>query len=240
MDPTLVSPETYITTTFATLLQPFNPSPASVQKWSNLLLSTYSEPHRHYHTTAHIYSMLQHFSSCLPQITNPTVVGLAIIFHDWEYLPHSPPGWSEEQSIVHFGVFAEEIHLPSDLVETVKRYITATISHKLPPEDEDDGDLKLFLDFDLEVLSRERKDYVRYTKQIRKEYGQFDDQLFCWGRKDFLEKYLGRERLFLSDVFFERCEERAKENLKWETGGLKGGDGWGIMGKLRGDGGVEK
>jgi predicted metal-dependent HD superfamily phosphohydrolase len=184
--------------------------------------------------------MLQHFSSYLPQITNPTAVGLAIVFHDWEYLTHSPPGWSEEQSIVHFNVFAEELHLPSPLVGTIRKYITATISHKPPPEDEDDGDLKLFLDFDLEVLGRDRKDYVLYSKQIRKEYNQFDDQLFGWGRKAVLEKFLGRERLFLSDVFFERCEERARDNLNWEIGGLKCGGDWGIMGKLRGDGGVEK
>ncbi|KAN0089207.1 hypothetical protein V8E51_019467 [Hyaloscypha variabilis] len=240
MDSTLVSPETYITTTFATLLQPFDASPASVQKWSNLLLTTYSERHRHYHTLTHVHSMLQHFSSYLPQLTNPTAVGLAIVFHDWEYLTHSPPAWSEEQSIVHFNVFAEEFHLPSPLVETVRKYITATISHKLLPEDEDDGDLKLFLDFDLEVLGRDRKEYVLYSKQIRKEYNQFDDQLFGWGRKAVLEKFLGRERLFLSDVFFERCEERARDNLNWEIGGLKCGGDWGIMGKLRGDGGVEK
>jgi len=124
-------------------------------------------------------------------------------------------------------------------VETVKKYITATISHKLPQEDENNEDFKLFLDFDLEVLGRERKEYVRYAKQIRKEYSQFDDQLFGWGRKPVLETFLGRERLFLSDVFFERCEDRAKENLKWEIGSLKCEGDWGIMGKLRSDGGVQ-
>jgi predicted metal-dependent HD superfamily phosphohydrolase len=165
--------------------------------------------------------MLQHLSSCLPQVKNATAVGLAIIFHDWEYLPHTPTRWNEEQSIVHFSVFAEELALPQPLISTVKTYIAATISHRIPPGDEDDGDLKLFLDFDLEVLGRERSEYDVYRKQVRKEYSQFDDQQFGRGRIAVLQKFLDRERLYFSDTFYERCEARAKENLKWEIGVLK-------------------
>jgi predicted metal-dependent HD superfamily phosphohydrolase len=181
--------------------------------------------------------MLQHFSSCLSQLTNPTAVGLAIMFHDWEYIPHSPTRYNEEQSIVHFQVFAEELHLPSPLISVVRKFILATIYHKLPAEDEDDSDMKLFLDFDLEVLSRERTEYVLYTRQIRKEYNEFTDEQYGWGRKAFLEKFLGRERLYLSDGFFERCEEKAKENMKWEIGSLlKCDESWGAMAQLMGDG----
>jgi predicted metal-dependent HD superfamily phosphohydrolase len=180
--------------------------------------------------------MLQHFSSCLSQLSNPTAVGLAIMFHDWEYIPHSPPRYNEDQSIIHFQVFAEELNLPAPLISVVKKFILATILHKLPAEDEDDSDLKLFLDFDLEVLSRERTEYLLYMRQIRKEYNQFTDEPYGWARKAVLEKFLGRERLYLSDVFFERCEERAKENLKWEIGSLtKCGGDWGAMAQLMGD-----
>jgi predicted metal-dependent HD superfamily phosphohydrolase len=236
MDPTLISPETYITTTFATLLQPFNPLPTTIQKWTSVLLSTYSEPHRYYHTTTHIYTMLQHFSSSLPIISNPTAVGLAIIFHDWEYIPHSPPRWNEEQSIVHFSGFAEELNLPAPLITTVKKYITATISHKLAEEDKEDEDLKLFLDFDLEVLGRERSEYIVYMRQIRREYNQFTDDMYWHGRKAVLERFLERDRLFFSEEFCEKFEETAKENLRWEVGALKGGGDGGEMAKLMGDG----
>jgi predicted metal-dependent HD superfamily phosphohydrolase len=236
MDSPLVSPTTYITTTFATLLQPFNPSSSAIQKWTNLLLSTYSEPHRYYHTTSHIYAMLQHLSSCLSRVANPTAVGLAVIFHDWEYIPHSPPGWNENQSNVHFSIFAQEVNLPAPLVSTVKKYITATISHNLPPEDEQDGDLRLFLDFDLEVLGRERKKYEDYMREIRREYDQFTDEQYGHGRKAVLKRFLDRERLYFSDVFFESCEERARDNLKWEVGMLNGDGNWGPMADLIGDG----
>ncbi|PMD13482.1 hypothetical protein NA56DRAFT_651794 [Hyaloscypha hepaticicola] len=236
MDPTFISPETYITTTFATLLQPFNPLSTTIQKWTSVLLSTYSEPHRYYHTITHIYTMLQHLSSSLPMISNPTAVGLAIIFHDWEYIPHSPPRWNEEQSILHFSVFAEELNLPPPLTTTVKKYITATISHTLPEEDKEDEDFKLFLDFDLGVLGRERSEYTVYMRQIRREFNQFTDDMYQHGRKAVLERFLERERLFFSEEFFERFEETAKGNLRWEIGTLKGSGDGGEMAKLMGAG----
>ena len=107
------------------------------------------------------------------------------------------------------------------LISTVKNYILATISHKVSPEDEDDSDLKLFLDFDLEVLGRQRAEYDVYRKQIRREYAQFDDQQFSGGRSAVLQKILNRERVYFSDAFFERLEERARENLRWELGILR-------------------
>ena len=163
-------------------------------------------------------------------------MGLAIIFHDWEYIPHSSPRWNEQQSIVHFSVFAEELNLPPPLITTVKKYITATISHKLPEEDKEDEDLKLFLDFDLEVLGRERSEYIVYMRQIRREYSQFTDDMYRHGRKAVLERFLERERLFFSAEFFEKFEETAKENLRWEIEALKGGGDGGEMAKLMGDG----
>ena len=173
--------------------------------------------------------MLQYLSSSLPQIKDPTAVGLAIIFHDWEYIPHSPPRFNEEQSIVHFEVFATELNLPEQLVMTVKRYIKATIKHELDgEEDENDSDLKLFLDFDLEVLGRETAEYKLYSTQIRKEYSHFVDEQYGCGRREVLGKFLQRERLFFSDGFYERFEGRARQNLQWEIGVLKGyGVEWG-------------
>jgi len=219
----ITSPEkAYLTTTFTTLLQQFTTSPITIQKWTTLLLTTYTEPHRHYHTTTHVTTMLQHLEYSLPQINNPTAVTLAIIFHNWEYIPHSPPRFNEEQSIVHFEFFAAELPLPSPLIQTVKKYILATISHKLDAEDGEDGDLRLFLDFDLEVLGRERGAYEIYREQIRKEYVNLRDEVYREGRKCVLERLLARDRLFFSERFYERFEKRARENLMWEIGILKG------------------
>jgi predicted metal-dependent HD superfamily phosphohydrolase len=224
MDSTANIPETdFLVKEFTTLLTPFSPSPSTIQKWTLLLLTTYSESHRYYHTTSHIASMLQHLSSSYSQIKNPTAVGLAIIFHDWEYIPHAPPRLNEEHSIVHFESFATELNLSKKLVAIVKRYIEATIKHELEgAEDESDSDLKLFLDFDLEVLGRERPEYVLYSTQIRKEYGGFSDEKYGNGRRKALGNFLKRERVFFSDSFYQRFEARARENLEWEIAVLRG------------------
>jgi len=123
---------------------------------------------------------------------------------------------------VHFEFFAAELPLPSPLIQTVKKYILATISHKLDAEDGEDGDLRLFLDFDLEVLGRERGAYEIYREQIRKEYVNLRDEVYREGRKCVLERLLARDRLFFSERFYERFEKRARENLMWEIGILKG------------------
>lgn len=137
---------------------------------------------------------------------------------------------------MHFAVFAEELCLPPSIVSTVKKYISATIKHEIDRWSEEDGDLKLFLDFDLEVLGRERGEYQAYMRQIRKEYGQFSDEQYAWGRKAVLEKFLERGRLYFSDVFLDRCESRARENLTWEVAMLKGSGEWNPLADLMGNG----
>jgi len=125
-----------------------------------------------------------------------------------------------------------ELNLPSPLINVVKRYITATIKHEIEGEEGDDSDLRLFLDFDLEVLGREREEYKLYTAQIRKEYGHLSDEQYSHGRRGVLEKFLSRERLFFSESFYERFEQRARENLGWEIGILMGyGVKWGVDSK---------
>lgn len=103
----------------------------------------------------------------------------------------------------------------------VSQYIKATISHTIDPEDEVDEDLKLCLDFDLEVLGREEAEYKMYASQIREEYGHFSELEYREGRVTVLEKFLGRERLFFTDEFYDKFEERARDNLQTEIEELR-------------------
>ena len=100
-------------------------------------------------------------------------------------------------------------------------YIEATITHSLSPQDGEDGDLRLFLDFDLEVLSRDAREYEEYSKQIREEYSNYNEAEYAKGRFAVLEKFLKRERLYFSDEFYREFEEAARRNLKMEIGVLK-------------------
>jgi len=129
---------------------------------------------------------------------------------------------NELQSIAVLRDFAKELELPDPLVAKVVHYVKATIKHRLSPANAGDGDLKLFLDFDLEVLGREKEGYGRYKEEIRREYGHLSGKEYCEGRTGVLKRFLERDRLYFSEWGFNKFEVRARENLKGEIGELEG------------------
>lgn len=217
--------EAYLRSDFTALLQTLGPHEKNVfplAEWPTILLFRYTKAHRHYHTTSHIYSMLSCLSRYQNLVKDEMAVKLAIYFHDWVYDPKRND--NEAQSIDSFRGFCDERGLGFDgeMAGKVGGWIESSMDHRLPErEKEDDGDLKLFLDFDLEVLSRGREEYAVYAEQIRKEYGFYSEADYCAGRMKVLKGFLGRERLYFSDVFFEECEGRARVNLEWEIGELE-------------------
>jgi predicted metal-dependent HD superfamily phosphohydrolase len=125
---------------------------------------------------------------------------LAIFFHDWIYDPKSKD--NEIDSIKCFKNFVNEICLSDSLSSRVSGYIERTITHTLPTNvQEVDSDLSLFLDFDLEVLSRSDEDYALYAEQIQAEYSHLKPVDYYAGRLKVLRSLLDRDRLYFSDVF---------------------------------------
>ena len=55
-----------------------------------------------------------------------------------------------------------------EFIAKVRRWIVQTADHKCNADD--DGDCKLFMDFDMAVLGRPWEQYEVYSKQIREEY----------------------------------------------------------------------
>lgn len=163
--------------------------------------------------------MLKCFQDSTAIINNKLAIQLAIFFHDWVYDPTAHD--NELQSIKVFERLAQELNIQEPLRNQVSHYIKATITHSLSPGDEQDSDLKHFLDFDLEVLAREPADYAVYASQIRKEYGHFSDEEHASGRVGVLKKFLRREEVFFSEGFYGNFEERARKNLKEEIAALK-------------------
>jgi predicted metal-dependent HD superfamily phosphohydrolase len=152
-------------------------------------------------------------------------MNLAILFHDIEYDPKAKD--NELQSILQFKSFAEDAHLSPSIAESVALFIERTITHTL----EGDGDnllpntrkdLSLFLDMDLEVLSRQKGEYEKYAHQIRQEYSHFSHQDYCTGRAKVLRSFLERDRLYFSEIFYNQGESAARRNIKEEIQVLEG------------------
>jgi len=190
--------------------------PSALQNhWWTLLETRYTEPQRHYHTLAHLnelYSCLQEFKE---QIVDIPAVELAIFFHDIIYNPRATDGKNEDDSAILFGDFAQDADLDSGLTAKVFRWIVQTKHHVCSPDDE--GDCKLFMDFDMAVLGWPRQQYNEYRKQVRNEYIHIPAGIFCSARASFLAATASQAQIFATDAFRERLEQRARENLLWES-----------------------
>ena len=79
----------------------------------------------------------------------------------------------------------------------------------------------IFLDLDLSILGAPECEYKKYAKQIRREYGQYPLETYCRGRVDVLKSFLERERMYFSDYFYGKYEERARENIQQEIQSLQ-------------------
>lgn len=148
------------------------------------------------------------------------------------YLPQSAiydprettPGGNEEASVRLLQQFIAnrppDAPIPcAEKLQKIIHMIRATIDHFPPPDlpTQELVDLKLFLDFDLEVLSRPPTEYDIYAEQIRQEYAHYPDDVYRSGRINVLTKFLARERIyFTSGGLWERKEKAARENLQRE------------------------
>jgi predicted metal-dependent HD superfamily phosphohydrolase len=70
-----------------------------------------------------------------------------------------------------------------------------------------------FLDCDMAILGADQPRYARYEQQIESEYAAVPVQLFRAGRARFIEKVLALPRIYLSETFHARLEQRARANL---------------------------
>lgn len=197
-------------------------SDAAVAKWSQEFFRRYTESQRHYHTLTHIYDMFVSLDDCRSLVEDQTALSLAIFFHDWVYDPKRSD--NELESIKYFQDFASEVGLADALSSRVSGYIERTITHTLPVTDipTDNSDLKLFLDFDLDVLSRTEEQYSLYAEQIRAEYGHVEPNTYCFGRTQVLKSFLTRDYLYFTDSFRDGREEKARNNLQKEVSALEG------------------
>ncbi|GFQ91849.1 uncharacterized protein TNCT_77072 [Trichonephila clavata] len=83
-----------------------------VEKWWNTLKSSYTRPHRKYHTFVHVKRMFTHMDSLINEIQNKDAVSYAIFFHDMAYDPRSQE--NEDRSVEIFNEFCTESELSKD------------------------------------------------------------------------------------------------------------------------------
>ena len=172
------------------------------------LVAMYSEPHRCYHNLAHIEDCLGEFDRAKQLATDPTAVELAIWFHDAVYDPRAAD--NEERSAELAKDWLSDLHASDALTDSVGRLVLATKSHDASLH----ADAPLLADVDLSILGKPPEQFWQYERQIREEYAWVEKSVFAAKRAEILRRFLARERIYQTDIFFHRMEAQAQANLR--------------------------
>jgi predicted metal-dependent HD superfamily phosphohydrolase len=170
----------------------------------------YAGPGRFYHTLQHVGALLETLDGFAPFARNLNAVKLAVWLHDVIY--DSRASDNEERSAEYAEQLCEKLSIPEGRV--VAALILKTKTHDAG---EDDPDAQVLLDADLAILGASESVYRTYADQIRQEYAWVPEPDFCMGRRQVLERFLARPRIF---HLLAHLEKPARRNIASEIAGL--------------------
>jgi predicted metal-dependent HD superfamily phosphohydrolase len=171
------------------------------------LLDGYREPWRYYHTLEHIEHCVGWFDACAPLIDDPDTLELAIWFHDVVYESGNPD--NEALSAQLYMQLSDGVHDPARR-NLVERMIMATLHLGSPLGD---GDTHYMVDIDLSSFGLPWENFLRDSENLRREAG-LDDETYFQKARSFHDSLLARERIYYTDFFAERLEDRARGNIR--------------------------
>ena len=172
------------------------------------IVTGYTEPHRYYHTLHHLYHLFTELDACQP-ISKETL--WAVWYHDFVYQPGATT--NEKKSTVRAAKFLNKLGADKSSIDRVITLINATKYHQ---SDFQDIELQFFLDADMAILGSDKEIYQDYCKAVRREHKSIPAMLFNRGRKKFLASVLAQPSIFMSDIFREKYELAARQNIEEE------------------------
>ncbi len=172
------------------------------------LVKVYSEKHRRYHTGAHIDATLKHLDTVTDLANDSCEIEIALWFHDAIYKPFSAS--NELDSAVWASNFLSDNEVAKDRIDRVYNLIMAT----LHTAETKGNDQLLMVGIDLSILGAKPAVYDQFEKDVRYEYKFVPYFLYRKKRKEILDSFLERDRIYQYDFFYEKLEKQAKINLK--------------------------
>lgn len=146
------------------------------QKWS--------ETHRFYHTLEHLMDLLDQIEKKYPtQSVDRDKLVLTALFHDIIYNPAR--GDNEEKSAKFFLMHCPS--QPTDDMEDIYDMILATKDHVPLTELS-----KVFNDMDMDIVTRDFDQLMRWEEEIREEYDIYSDAEYREGRLKFLRSMVDK------------------------------------------------
>jgi predicted metal-dependent HD superfamily phosphohydrolase len=181
---------------------------ASDESLHREVVACWSEPHRHYHTLQHLRECLDQFGAVRELAEHPGEVALALWFHDVFYEPRRDD--NELRSADWARASLADAGAAIEVADRVHALIMQT-RHKCAPQG---ADAQLLVDIDLAILGASPQRFDESDMQVRAEYAHVPQAGYCQGRRAILQGFLARPRLYSTDYFHSRLEQRARENLR--------------------------
>ena len=177
-------------------------------------LARYAEPHRHYHSVAHVVAVLDAIERLrtTEPCDDPVSLRMAGLYHDVIY---DPQAHDNEARSAAFGAGAlGAVGIDRATIGRVERLIMMTIDHVATNDD-----AHVLADADLAVLGAPASVYDRYVAGVRAEYAHVTDVQWRAGRPAVLRRFLDRPFLFATPTG-RRAESAARANLTRELAAL--------------------
>jgi predicted metal-dependent HD superfamily phosphohydrolase len=182
-------------------------NPAQATRPYDRLVERYSEPHRHYHTLAHIQHCLEEFEAARPVCIDANAVEMAIWFHDAVYVPKAKDNEAQSaelaRTVLNVGGFADGV------IDEVARLVLVTAHVEEVMESDDASTL---VDVDLSILGQSAQTFDEYERQIRREYAWVPDDAYRTGRAAVLERFIARPLIYVTSEY-RNYENAARANI---------------------------
>ena len=174
----------------------------------HLLEAGYTESGRAYHNLEHIADCFSHFDPLTAHFARPDLVEMALWFHDVVYVIGSQTNEKDSAAFATEHLTAAGWHDQGRLAN-IEALIIDT-EHKRPATTPDGA---LLCDIDLAILGCESDRFWRYEREIRAEYKIVPWEKYRSGRAQVLRSFLDRPRIYQTELFHERNDAAARQNL---------------------------
>jgi predicted metal-dependent HD superfamily phosphohydrolase len=188
---------------------PFTIDKVAANKAFADLVAAYSSPNRYYHNLKHIHHVISTIDTLQVYTQDLPSVKLAAWFHDIIYDTQSQD--NEEKSADYAAKILENLAIPANNINTVHQLILNTKYHQ-----GNDLNSQVLLDADLAILAAKPIEYQEYSQAIRQEYAWVSESEYITGRRQVLERFLQRERIYFTPSMFDSAEQSARYNLQTE------------------------
>jgi predicted metal-dependent HD superfamily phosphohydrolase len=179
------------------------------------LAAAYGEPHRTYHSAAHIAEVLGWFDRVVDDLgwLEPAEVYVAIVFHDAVYQPGASDNEARSAAWARRARLSADDQVNATMVDRdrVAELIELTARHGHVTKA--DHDAALFLDCDMAIVGAAPETFAAYDAAIAREYSRVPPDAYRVGRRAFLAGLAARPRIFLTDYFHRRLDAQARANL---------------------------